>query len=78
MWHRDSNYVALLAAKDEGELQKLIDKANQKGIRYVAFYEPDMDNQLTAICFEPTDAARRLTSSIPLALKEKRADLVAA
>ncbi len=78
MWHRDSNYVALLAAKDEEELNKLIEKAKEKGIKFVAFYEPDIDNQLTAVCFEPTDAARRLTSSIPLALKEKRMELQAA
>jgi len=78
MWHKHSNYVALLAAKDEEELKALMAKADKKGIKYVAFYEPALDNHLTSVCFEPTDASRRLTSSIPLALKPKAQELQAA
>jgi len=29
-----------------------------------------LDNQITAVAFEPTDAARKLTSSCPLLAKE--------
>jgi len=34
------------------------------------FLEPDIGNQLTAIALEPTDKSYRLTSNLPLALKE--------
>ena len=33
------------------------------------FYEPDLCNELTAIAIEPSSKARRLVSSLPLALK---------
>ena len=33
------------------------------------FYEPDLDNDLTAIAIEPSSRARRLVSSLPLMLK---------
>ena len=70
-WHKQSNYLCQLSVENEEALYKLMDKADIKGIKYVAFREPDLDNQLTAICFEPTVAAKKLTSSLPLMLKEK-------
>ena len=33
------------------------------------FYEPDLDNDLTAIAIEPSSKARRMVSSLPLMLK---------
>lgn len=77
-WHQDSNYLAQLSCKDENELEELAKKAELKGIKVVRFYEPDIDNQLTAIALEPSDESRRLTSSLPLMLKEKKAELIAA
>jgi hypothetical protein len=40
------------------------------GIKHTVFREPDINNQITAIAFEATDAARKLTSSCPLLGKE--------
>ncbi len=65
-WQTNSNYLALLTVANEEELYKLIDKATFKGIKYTIFREPDINNEITAIAFEPSDASRRLTSGCPL------------
>ncbi len=71
-WHKKSNYLCQLAVEDEKELYELAEKAEQKGIKVMRFFEPDLNNQLTAICLEPTEASRKFTSSIPLMLREKK------
>jgi hypothetical protein len=68
-WYRNSNYIAILAARDEAELIKFCERLEKKGIRFSTFREPDFDNELTAIALEPGDKSRRATSSFPLALK---------
>ena len=65
-WQTKSNYLALLTVANEEELYKLIDKATIRGIKYTIFREPDINNEITAIAFEPRDASRRLTSGCPL------------
>tara|TARA_R110000782_G_scaffold21299_1_gene57307 strand:- start:9906 stop:10043 length:138 start_codon:yes stop_codon:yes gene_type:complete len=40
------------------------------GIKHTVFCEPDIGNQITAVAFEATDMARKLTSSCPLLGKE--------
>lgn len=55
-----------------------MEKAIAKGIKVVPFYEPDMDNQLTAICLEPCEQSRKITSSFPLMLKQPRPELAMA
>ncbi len=68
-WHKYSNYLGQLSCANEEELEKLMSKADQRGIVYVEFREPDLDNQLTAVCFEPTIETKKLLSSCPLMLK---------
>jgi hypothetical protein len=51
-------------------LIKLIDKFNENGLRVSIFREPDIDNQITAIAVEPSNITRKLTSNLPLMLKE--------
>ena len=68
-WYKDP-YLAVLSTQDEDSLKNLIKKAKEKGIKISVFREPDINNQITAIALEPSDATRRLTSSLPLALKE--------
>ena len=69
-WNTKSNYLVLLTAKNEDELIKLITKATLTGIKYTIFREPDIYNEITAVSFDATEAARKLTSSCPLLGKE--------
>ena len=69
-WQTKSNYLALLTVADEEALIKLITKAILMGIKHTIFREPDLGNVITAVAFEPTDAAKKLTSSCPLMGKE--------
>ena len=69
-WHKNSNYVGVLAADNEEHLVQILKKAQERGLRYSAFCEPDLDNQLTAISLEPCKDAKRVCSSLPLALRD--------
>ena len=69
-WQTKSNYLAFLTVANEQELINLASKAILMGIKHTVFREPDIDNEITAIAFEATDAARKLTSSCPLLGKE--------
>jgi len=65
-WFEQSNTLAFLAAPDETALQRLLDRAFDKGLRASAFREPDLGDSLTAVAVEPAGA--RLVRSLPLAL----------
>ena len=65
-WQTESNYLALLTVANEEELYKLSEKAAMRGIKHTIFREPDINNEITAIAFEPSDASRRITSECPL------------
>ena len=69
-WHSKSNYLVFLTVADEQELIKLTSKAILSGIKHTVFREPDLNNQITAVAFEASDEARKLTSSYPLLGKE--------
>lgn len=69
-WQTKSNYLAFLTVANEQELINLATKAILMGIKHTVFREPDINNEITAIAFEPSDAARKLTSSCPLLGKE--------
>lgn len=65
-WHTFSNYLIFLTTEDESSLEKLIHKAESKGIKYTVFREPDIDNQITSVAFEPCELTRKLVSNLPL------------
>lgn len=69
-WQKESNYLALLTVANEADLIKLISKAILSGIKHTVFREPDIDNQITAVAFEASEASKKLTSSCPLLGKE--------
>jgi hypothetical protein len=69
-WYNISNYVALLSCENEQALKDLINKAQEKGIKYSAFNEPDLYNSLTSVTLEPCVESTKLCSSFPLAFKE--------
>ncbi len=68
-WFINSNYICLLQVKNEEELIKLINKAEEKEIKYSIFRESDLDNSITSICLEPGIKTKKLVSSLKLAFK---------
>lgn len=68
-WKNNSNYIVALATQDEQSLLKIYEKLKTRGAPVVAFREPDIGDQLTAICFYGIPEYRRITSNLPLALK---------
>lgn len=69
-WHRGSNNIVLLEARDEQALHALGARAGAAGVAWSMFREPDFDNATTAIAIGPD--GWRLVSSLPLALREPK------
>jgi hypothetical protein len=69
-WNRQSKYMISLSVDNEESLIDLYDKLKYYGANVVAFYEPDIDNQMTAICYYGTPEMRRYTQKLDLALDE--------
>jgi len=69
-WYKKSNHVCFLSVENERALVRLSDEATMKGIKWASFQEPDLNDQTTAICLEPTEEARELCAILPLALVE--------
>ena len=68
-WHEQSNYIAGLQVNDEQALLDLCQQCVSNGIKCSLFREPDIEYQATALVVEPSDEARKLCSSLPLALR---------
>jgi len=49
----DHPHIVLLAAKNEAKLARVTKYLFQNKVRFVHFYESDLDHQLTAIATEP-------------------------
>lgn len=60
----------MLSVPDEDTLALYAAKAAERGLRRTIFREPDYNNEITAIVIEPGEAASRLCSTLPLALRE--------
>lgn len=69
-WFKKSNYLGLLSVANEYELNNLIERAINSGIKFSVFKEPDIGNQITAITFEPGIKSKKLCANLKLALKE--------
>lgn len=69
-WMDTSNYLIVVAVPDEAALLALVGQAARRGINHTVVREPDLDDTVTAVALAPGDAARRLCSSLPLALRE--------
>jgi hypothetical protein len=67
-WTTTSNYLISKAVQDEENLNRLYEKLKWRGADVVAFYEPDISNQMTAICFYSTPEIRKITNKYKLAL----------
>lgn len=69
-WHKQSNYLVSLSTDNEESLKYLYDKLQYYGADVVAFYEPDIQNQMTAICYYGTPELMTHTKKLDLALSE--------
>ena len=69
-WHKSSNYLINLSVADEPSLEVLSAKLRLLGVDVTEFREPDLNNQMTAIAFLSDDKTKKLTSGLPLALKQ--------
>jgi hypothetical protein len=70
-WQEISNYIGILTARNEVEFSQILEKAASQNIKFSAFKEPDLDNQITAIALEPGSHSKKLCSQLPLALRSK-------
>lgn len=68
-WNTISNYLICLSAKDEQHLSVLAEKCKERGLEILVFREPDVGNEVTAICIEPSEITQKLVSNLPLTLK---------
>lgn len=68
-WFNGSNTVVVVAAKDLNELNKFVTRLEKLGVKFSKFFEPDIDNELTAITLVPSPANKKLCSSFKLAGK---------
>jgi len=66
-WYETSNHLAYLAVSSEDELTDLLRKAIRARFKVSAFFEPDRNNELTAVALEPE--AKELLRLLPLALR---------
>ena len=73
-WHTNSQFIIVLAVKDQQELSQLANKLENNDCLVESFKEPDLGNQLTAIAISPKDyeKAKPILSNIPLALPPKK------
>lgn len=69
-WMENSNNICVLAVENEIELIGLLGATKMLNLDSVAFYEPDVGNELTAIAIEPCDISQRLVSRLDLALTQ--------
>lgn len=69
-WQVNQKNLIVLSVANELALNDLFIKAQAMKIKSVIFREPDIGNESTAICLQPCDLTYKLTSSIPLTLKD--------
>lgn len=69
-WFSKSNYLGWLSVENEVELMRLIIQAQDTGLRWSVFREPDLNGAITAIVLEPHPKTVELLKGLPLALKD--------
>ena len=69
-WNTCSKYLIFLSVENEEKLQRFLQKIQFYDLKHTIFIEPDIGDKLTAIAIEPGETSYKLTSNLPLALKE--------
>jgi hypothetical protein len=57
LWARRHKTLVLLAA-DQGQMLRVMDRCDRRGLKYASFLEPDLGDMRTAIAFEPVTKAQ--------------------
>lgn len=75
-WWRESNTVVIVSVRDVGALESVLARARSASVPASAFYDEDVAPRLTALALgpDPSDAARKLCSQLPKAMKEVPAE----
>ena len=71
-WFEKSQYMVSLSTDNEDKLKRLYLKLRDNGANVVGFTEPDIGDQLTAICYYGTPEMRKYTDKLDLALKNQK------
>lgn len=61
-----SNFIVLVTVPNETALSEVAASAFSRGLRASLNFEPDINDELTAVVVEPGAEARRLCSAFPL------------
>lgn len=69
-WAEQSEYICCLSVPSESILNGFRSVAVIHRIPHSAFYEPDINDQLTAVAFAPSKTTRLMLKGLPLALKD--------
>lgn len=64
-WFKKSNYLVLLTVANEKSLYDLILKAKNK-INLAIFREPDIENEIASVAFEPGLESKKLCKKLQL------------
>ena len=73
-WHRVSNHIVFLAARDEAALESIVQTLRHHDIKHKTFREPYFGDALTSVAIEPLLGGsqdvfvRDLVRRLPLAL----------
>lgn len=67
LWN--NQYLISLSVKTKYNLENLLTKLNDIGIPLSYFTEPDLNDELTSICFIETDETKKFTNNLQLTLK---------
>jgi len=73
-WHKNSNTLVMLTVKDTKGLLHLMRKCDYLSIAYTVFREPDIGNQITAICMEPHEEVYKMVSKLPLLIPKTQSN----
>lgn len=71
----NNNYLISLSIENEYNLKILLKKLKHLNVMVSSFHEPDINDELTSIAFIGTDETQKLTSSLPLSLKELKSKI---
>lgn len=59
-WYENNNSIIIVSCSDYVEFKKCLLKAQQQGIEFAEFKEPDIAYQVTAAAFVPSEATKKL------------------